>query len=229
MKLIRKFSLFAAVYLIVSALSSGDPTNIAAIAAAQTPCPGSSASTTYLASGSPYVCADTEGSKPTYFASLGANTPAAAPTDVAILTGSASKTIRVTHVRITVQATAAGAIEYRLMKYSGGTQSAVNTAFAAATHAGAFDSGDTASTVITAGLAGVYTSNPGSSGTTVGIVDDWTITMAANGTTVLDYSCTRPARCIVLRGTSQVLALNGNGHTLLTGEKVGVSFEWSEE
>lgn len=170
-----------------------------------------------------------EGQKASYFTALGGNTPAAAPTDVAILTGSSTKTIKVTKVRLTVQATAAGAIEYRLMKYSGGTQSAVNTAFAAATHAGAYDSADAASTVITAGLAGVYTANPASSGTTVGIIEDWTITMAANGTTNLDYVCTRPAKCITLRGTSQVLAVNGNGHTLLTGEKFGVSFEFSEE
>jgi hypothetical protein len=80
----------------------------------------------------------------------------------------------VLHVRISVGATSSGAVEYRLMKYSGGTQSAVNTAFVVVTHAGPFDSNDAASTVITAGLAGVYTANPASSGTGVGIVDDWT-------------------------------------------------------
>lgn len=173
--------------------------------------------------------ANTEGQKATYFASLGGNTPGAAPTDVAILTGSSTKTIKVTKVRITVQATAAGAIEYRLMKYSGGTQSAVNTAFAATTHAGPIDSNDAASSVITAGLAGVYTSNPASSGTTIGIVDDWTVTVLANGTNVLEYDCREPAKCITLRGTGQVLAVNGNGHTLLTGEKFGIAFEWTEE
>lgn len=170
-----------------------------------------------------------EGQKASYFASLGNNTPAATPTDVAILTGSATKTIKVTHVRISIQATASGAVEYRLMKYKGGTQSAVNTAFAAATHAGAFDSTDAASTVITAALAGVYTSNPASSGTTVGIVDDWTITILANAGVVLEYTCVRPSKCITLRGTAEVLAVNGAGHTLLTGEKVGVTFEWTEE
>lgn len=173
--------------------------------------------------------ANIEGQKASYFASLGTNTPAATPTDVAILTGSSTKTIKVTKVRVTVEATAAGVIEYRLMKYSGGTQSAVSTAFAAGTHAGPQDSNDAASTVITAGLAGVYTSNPGSSGTTVGIVDDWTVTMPANGTTILEYNCRGPAKCITLRGTTQVLAVNGNGHTLLTGEKFGVVFEWTEE
>jgi hypothetical protein len=79
---------------------------------------------------------NTEGQKASYFASLGSNTPAATPTDVAILTGSATKTIKVTRVTITVQATASGAVVYDLVKRSGGTQSAVNTAFAAGTHAG---------------------------------------------------------------------------------------------
>jgi hypothetical protein len=172
---------------------------------------------------------NTEGQKASYFAGLGGNTPAATPTDVAILTGSATKTIKVTRVRLTVQATASGAIEYRLMKYSGGTQSAVNTAFVAATHAGAFDSSDAASTVITAGLAGVYTGNPASSGTTVGIIDDWTVTALANATMVFVYECTVPSKCITLRGTTQVLAVNGNGHTLLTAEKFGIEFNWTEE
>lgn len=172
---------------------------------------------------------NTEGQKSSYFASLGSNTPAATPTDVAILTGSATKTIKVTRVTITVQATASGAVVYDLVKRSGGTQSAVNTAFAGATHAGAMDSNDAASTVITAGLAGVYTSNPASTGTTIGIVKDWSPTILANAGVVFEYVCTQPAKCITLRGATQVLAINGAGHTLLTGEKVGVSFEWTEE
>jgi hypothetical protein len=173
--------------------------------------------------------ANGEGQKASYYASLGNNTPAATPTDVAILTGSSTKTITVTHVIVTVQATAAGVMEWRLVTRSGGTQSAVNTAFANGTHSGPFDSTDAASSVITAGLAGVYTSNPASTGTVVGVPMNWTITQLANGTVILEYLCDRPAKCIKLRGTTQVLAVNGNGHTLLTGEKFGVSFEWTEE
>lgn len=171
-----------------------------------------------------------DGQKASYFVGLGANTPAATPTDVAILTGSATKIIRVTRVRLSVQATAAGVIQYDLVKRIAGTQSAVNTAFAANTHAGLMDSGDAASTVITAGLAGVYTANPASLGTLSGIYDSATITMPANGTTVIEWKfCDRPARCPVLRGTTQLMAINGAGHTLLTGEKFGVSWEYTEE
>ena len=43
------------------------------------------------------------------------------------------------------------------------------------------------------------------------------------------YECTVPNKCITLRGLTQFLAVNGNGHTLLTGEKVGVEFNWTEE
>jgi hypothetical protein len=170
-----------------------------------------------------------EGCKASYFASLGTNTPAATPTDVAILTGSATKTIKVTRVTITVQATASGAVEYDLVKRSGGTQSAVNTAFAVGTHGGPMDSSDVASTVIAAGLAGVYTGNPASVGTAVGIVQTWTPTLLANAGQTFEYRCSVPSKCITLRGTSQVLAVNGAAHTLLTGEKFGVSFEWTEE
>lgn len=171
-----------------------------------------------------------DGQKASYFVGLGANTPAATPTDVSILTGSATKIVRVTRVRLTVQATAAGVIQYDLVKRIAGTQSAVNTAFAANTHAGLMDSGDAASTVITAGLAGVYTANAASLGTLSGIYDSATITMPANGTTVIEWKfCDRPARCPVLRGTTQLMAINGAGHTLLTGEKFGVSWEYTEE
>lgn len=173
--------------------------------------------------------ANIEGQKASYFAGLGANTPAATPTDIAIVTGSATKLVKVTKVRLTLQATAAGLVEYRLVLRSGGTQSAVNTAFANGTHSGPLDSADVASTVITAGLAGVYTSNPASSGTTVGVVDDWATGLGANATTILEYVCREPSKCITLRGTGQVLAVNGNGHALLAGEKVGVQFVWTEE
>lgn len=174
-----------------------------------------------------------EGQKATYFAGLGNNTPAATPTDVAILPGSATKTVKVTKVTVTVQATTGAIGEYRLVLRSGGTQSAVNTAFANGTHSGPMDSNDAASTVIANGLGGIYTSNPASSGTTVGIVEDWTVqtsTPATGPGVVLTYTCgPRPAKCITLRGATQFLAVNGNGHTLATGEKFGVSFEWTEE
>lgn len=173
--------------------------------------------------------ANVEGQKSSYFAGLGANTPAATPTDIAILTGATGKVIKITRVRISVQATAAGVVEYRLVLRSGGTQSAVNTAFANGTHSGPMDANDAASSVIAAGLAGVYTSNPASSGTVVGIVDDWTTGIAANSTAVFDFVCNRPAKCPTLRGPTQILAVNGNGHTLLTAEKFGIEFEWTEE
>lgn len=174
---------------------------------------------------------DSEGQKNSYFAGLGANTPAATPTDIAIITGSATKTIKVTRVLLTVQATAAGLIQYDLVKRVGGTQSAVNTAFVANTHAGLMDSLDTASTVITAGLAGVYTSNPASVGTLSGIYDSRTVTVLANGLNQLEWRfCDRAgAKCPTLRGVSQIMAISGAGHTLLTAEKFGVAFEWTEE
>lgn len=172
-----------------------------------------------------------EGQKATYFAGLGANTPAATPTDIAVITGSSTKTIKVTRVILTVQATAAGLIQFDLVKRVGGTQSAVNTAFAANTHAGLMDSLNSASTMITAGLAGVYTANPASVGTLSGIYDSRTVTMVANGTVELTWRfCDRGgAQCPTLRGTTERMAISGAGHTLLTGEKFGVAFEWTEE
>lgn len=174
---------------------------------------------------------NSEGQKATYFAALGNNTPAATPTDIAVITGSATKIIKVTRVLLTVQATAAGVIQYDLVKRIAGTQSAVNTAFVANTHAGLMDSTDVASTMITAGLAGVYTANPASVGTISGIYDSRTVTVLANGLNQLEWRfCDRAgARCPTLRGTTQRMAINGAAHTLLAGEKFGVAFEWTEE
>jgi hypothetical protein len=140
---------------------------------------------------------NSEGQKATYFAALGGNTPAATPTDIAILTGSSTKTIRVTRVLLTVQATAAGLVQFDLVKRIGGTQSAVNTAFAANTHAGLMDSADAASSVITAGLAGIYTANPASVGTLSGIYDSRTVTVLANGLNQLEWKfCDRGGRSL---------------------------------
>lgn len=175
------------------------------------------------------VQANIEGQKASYFAALLNNTPAATPTDVAILTGSATKTVKVTRVRLTVAATAAGQVDFQLIKRVGGTQSAVNTVFANGTHSGPMDSNSVASTVIAAGLAGVYTANPASLGTVVGNMAAWSVQTPANGTVQLLYECTVPSQCITLRGTTQILAVNGNGDTLLTGEKFGIEFTWTEE
>jgi hypothetical protein len=172
---------------------------------------------------------NTEGQKNSYTVGTLNYTPAAAPTDVAILSGSATKTIKVTRVLLTVSATAAGQLQYQLVKRVGGTQSAVNLAFAANTHGALMDSANPASTVLAAGLAGVYTVNPASVGTLSGVISAWTVQTPANGTVVLSYDCVRPAQCPTLRGTSQLLAVNGNGHTLLTGEIFGVTFEFTEE
>lgn len=172
-----------------------------------------------------------EGQKATYFAGLGNNTPAATPTDIALLTGSSTKTIKVTRVLLTVEATASGVVQFDLVKRVGGTQSAVNTAFAANTHAGLMDSNDAASSVITAGLAGVYTGNPASVGTLSGIYDSRTIIVLANTTVQLEWRfCDRGgAKCPTLRGVTERMAISGAGHTLLAGEKFGVAFEWTED
>jgi hypothetical protein len=170
-----------------------------------------------------------EGQKASYFAGALNNTPAAAATDVAILTGSATKTVKISRVRITVAATAAGQIDVAIIKRIGGTQSAVNTAFAANTNSGQSDSSDVASTVVAAGLAGIYTGNPASVGTVSGQAAMWSVQVPANGTTQLLYECTVPSKCLTLRGTTQIAAVNLNGDTLLTGEKFGIEFDWTEE
>lgn len=163
----------------------------------------------------------------TYSAGLGANTPAATPTDVAVLFGTALSNRYLISVELSIQATAAGVVQYDLVKRVGGTQSAVNTAFVADTHVSRYDSSDVA--MSTDGLSGLYTSNPASVGTIRGVVRSATIDKAAGLTVVRWQFGDRPGKLPVLRGVTQLFAINGAGHTLLAGEKFGVTFEWVEE
>jgi hypothetical protein len=148
--------------------------------------------------------------------------PAASATDVAVIGGSASKTINVTKVIIGGTQTTAGLVDVLLIKRS--------TADTGGTSAGAtavpYDSTDAAATATV--LA--YTANP-TTGTTVGAVRRAFVPVDAttsiiNPTTVFDFGAS--GKPIKLRGTAQQLAVNLNGVTV-TGGSLDISFEWYED
>lgn len=156
-------------------------------------------------------------------------TPAATPTDLCVLTGSASATIRVISVTFGGTATAAAEFPALLIK-----RSTANTAgtFVAGTVV-AHDSNDTS----VAPTVGHYTANP-TTGTTVGTVSRRWVGMPIATTAgafpaenlTPDANATLLDKPIVLRGTSQQLAINGNGTALPAGAANWYcSFEWLEE
>jgi hypothetical protein len=169
----------------------------------------------------------TQGLKSTYSASTG-TTIAATATDFFTLTGSNTKTIRVTKVRVTGSSTAVASVAVLLAKRS----TADTGGSAAAVPAVPYDSSSAAATATVLS----YTANP-TTGTLVGILEiaNFTTGITANGTTTvpaIDYvwdSAARGQQPIILRGTGEVLALYLAGIATPAGAVYRGTVEWTEE
>jgi hypothetical protein len=173
----------------------------------------------------PSVVSPIDGGQATYSFSIVGLAPASSPTDIFNITGSASKTIKITRLIVSALQTTAGSIDVLVIKRSGGTQSAGTSG------ASSIVSNDTNNPTASA-LVQTYTSNPGSVGTSLGNIFAGKVLVTAAATTsspdkvILDYG-NRPAQAQVLRGTTQSISVNLNGVTL-TGGSVDVFCEWSE-
>lgn len=166
-----------------------------------------------------------DGGKATYRASITALASASSCTDLFTITGSATRTIRVTRLEVIGQQTTAAAAQVivlvRSTANSGGTSSNPTAVPL-----------DSSSPGATATL-NAYTANP-TTGSLVGNIFAGYIFLAAPATAtvgsdkvLLDYG-NRPAQAIVLRGTTQVLAVNLNGVTV-TGGAFDINIEFTEE
>jgi hypothetical protein len=174
-----------------------------------------------------------DGQKATYSAAIVGLVPGSSATDIFTLTGSATKTIRVTKIEIggtTTSATAA-ALDVLLLKRktanSGGTSTGSPTPVA-------HDS--TSPTVSATVLA--YTAVP-TTGTLVGTAlrNQKLMLMLAtltatdfpqNDKLIWDFG-NRPAQALVLRGIADVLAINLNGATPTATASFDIAIEWTEE
>lgn len=160
-------------------------------------------------------------SDPTYSAALNV-TVAAAATDIAVISGSASKTVKVNKVIITGVQTTGGLNDIQLVKRSTADTGGTSTAATAVPH----DSADAAATASV--LA--YTVNPAALGTSVGNIRRGYLpvggaTSIVNPVVVFDFGA--KGKEIYLRGIAQQLAVNLNGATL-TGGAFDIDFEWTE-
>lgn len=165
----------------------------------------------------------TDGLKMTYAASVTGLLSASSATDIFTITGSATKIVRITRIRVSGIKTTAGAdIDIQFIKRSvantGGTSTAPTIV--------PYDSANTAATaVVTA-----YTANP-TVGTAIGTiaVDSVFIALATAQTGFIDHTFgNRPAQSIVLRGAAEVFAVNLNAVTV-GGGAFDVWCEFSEE
>lgn len=177
-----------------------------------------------LAANAALAITPVDGAKATYAAGIASLALPAAATDVCVITGSATKTIRVVRVCLSFIATTAISVPVSLVKRStantGGT-SAIQTATA-------LDSANAAATAVLR----TYTANAATLGTLVGTVlaagkVAAPLTGGVEPLTVLDFGI-GPRQAVVLRGVGESLCINLNGATVLGGN-AALSMEWTEE
>jgi hypothetical protein len=161
-------------------------------------------------------------------------TPAATPTDLVTIAGSATKTVRVVSVKITTTNTAAGSQQYSLIKRS----TADTTGTFVATAGVPLDANDAAATAV----CGHYTANPGALGTAVGTINTMRVASPAAipgsfagvkedaGIELLGwFNSSMLDRLVVLRGVAQNLVVNFGGTALVAGQTHAYTVVWIEE
>lgn len=164
-----------------------------------------------------------DGNKATYSGGFASLAVAAAATDIFTITGSATKTIRIVSITTTATQTAGGTIILRADKRSTANSGGTSTTVTSAPH----DSNDAAATATV--LA--YTANP-TVGTLAAVIraQYMYVNAAASGaSSVITWTFgSLPAKEVVLRGTSQVLAIHLAGQTVVGGNFT-FYIEWTEE
>lgn len=198
----------------------------AAPALAQVPCVGVGGVNTVPQTG--VVCAQ-EPSVGSYAATGIALVPASTATDLACLTGSATKIVRLQSLSVNGSAGTLINVPVTLRKNAsadtGGT-AATSTALPVPY---ALDSSN--ATVSATTIA--YTANPTINDTTPGLIDSGVLVLSATGTLagnsglVFDYSRRGYVEAPTLRGIAQQLCLNLNSTSVSSGV-LSVTFRWTE-
>lgn len=157
----------------------------------------------------------------TYHANSTMITMAGSPTDIFTIFGSSTKTIVVRYIECSVAGSGTGAMQLYLVKRSttnsGGTSASMTTVPV-----------DSANNATTATNVLQYTANPASLGTTVGAVSFTTLGQGVTGNVVL-YDWTKSGQALTLRGTSQGLAVNGNGNGTANAGAIQCKIFYTEE
>ena len=160
----------------------------------------------------------------TYSASVTNLKIAAAATDVFTISGSATKTIRITRVTINGSTSTANTTTILLIKRSSTATGGTSTA----TIAVPMDSTNSTATAIMA----QYTANPTTVGTSVGTLYSgqlyFSTVTSGTRTDNMEWAAVRPSQSIILRGTTQFLAVNFNSTTIAL-PAVNINVEWIEE
>lgn len=165
-----------------------------------------------------------DGDKETFSASAIGIAPATTPLDVFTLTGSSTRTVRITKITLSGTQTTTGTIDVLLIKRSTANTGGTSTTPAIVPH----DSTNAAATAVFR----AYTVDP-TLGTAVGNVLARKINIPSAVDDVLHsdgvlFEAVRPGQAIVLRGVGEMLAVSLNSVTL-TGGNLDCTFEFTEE
>jgi hypothetical protein len=170
----------------------------------------------------PVINAPIDGQKATYSAGF-TFTAAGTPTDVVTLTGSATKTIKITRIELVATQTTAAMREILFIRRStantGGTTTTITPA--------KMDTNNPSATAVLVS----YSVNPTAVGTIAGTIKQLKSWIPATNTQAnyLTYDFgTRPEQAITLRGTTDIFVINLNSATS-NGNSFDVSITWTEE
>lgn len=199
---------------------------LVASAAAQTGCIGVGGVNTVPQVG---VSCLSEPTTPTYAATGIGIAPASSATDIACITGSATRTVRVQSIRVSGSAGTLINVPVVITKHAtantGGTAT-TGTALPVPYRLNSTDPAPTATTT-------AYTANPTIADAAPGIIDAGVLVLTATGTlagntgTLFDYSGRNFMEAPTLRGIAQQVCVNLNGTSPSSG-LVHVSFKWTE-
>lgn len=164
----------------------------------------------------------------TYTANRAGIIPPATPTDICKISGSATKTVYVTGVRLSSTQTTAGINTFFLIKRSADDTGGTRALMTIVPH-------DSQSAASGASVAS-FTANP-TAGTLVGLLRAIHVLSPAPASVVpsdgrsVIYSFNSDDRVqpVTLRGTGETLAISFNGAALPTGLSVACGMDWFEE
>lgn len=169
------------------------------------------------------VVVTTRDAKATYSAVVYGLNVASSPTDIFTITGSASKTIKITDITFSATKTANGFGDVLLIKRSSADSGGTSSTAAAVPY-------DSANAAASATVRS-YTANPSSLGTEVGKIaaHRYFYSGLSVAAPLLEFQFGNDNKQpVTLRGASEQLAVNLNGGTL-SGNLIDLYVEWTEE
>jgi hypothetical protein len=177
--------------------------------------------------GNPIAFGSEDANIATYNVSIEDFHPVALATDILVLTGSATKTVKVTKINISASAPNVGRVDlYAIKRTSANTGGTISNPPIVK-----YDSLNPSATAVVK----LYSANPSTLGTGILFAGTQYIIPGSQGNTwlpnvplIAEYG-TRNNQAITLRGVNESVAISLNGNVIPTGLEMYITIEWTEE